>query len=113
MIKEKIHHSREVERMNAKGQYVIKKLFQAYYSHPQQLPDNIIVQYMVDVGQYADLTTAATVSIGLVRTKFEKLISNSDIFTYDKKVALMRKICDHIAGMTDHYAIEEYKSLYN
>lgn len=113
VIKEKIHHSREVERMNAKGQYVIKKLFQAYYSHPQQLPDNIIVQYMVDVGQYADLTTAATVSIGLVRTKFEKIISNSDIFTYDKKVALMRKICDHIAGMTDHYAIEEYKSLYN
>lgn len=113
VISEKIHHSREVERMNAKGQYIIKKLFQAYYSHPQQLPDNIIIQYMIDMKQYADLTSATSVSIGAVRTKFDKLISDKQLFSMGKKIALMRKISDHIAGMTDHYAIEEFKNLYN
>ena len=27
-------------------------------------------------------------------------------------ISMMRKICDHIASMTDHYAIEEYEKLY-
>lgn len=113
VISEKIHHSREVERMNAKGQYIIKKLFQAYYSHPQQLPDNIIIQYMIDMEQYTDLISATSVGIGAVRTKFDKFISDSASFSIARKIALMRKITDHIAGMTDHYAMEEYKNLYN
>ena len=71
IISKKIHHSRDVERMNAKGQYIIKKLFQAYYSHPQQLPDNVIVRYMVDMGCYPSLNTANEVGTGSVRIKFE------------------------------------------
>lgn len=112
IISEKIHHSREVERMNAKGQYIIKKLFQAYYKHPQQLPDSIIVHYMIDVGQYSDLTNATKVGIGAVRKRFETFVSSAAQFTIKEQLALMRAICDHIAGMTDHYAIEEYENLY-
>lgn len=111
VISEKIHHSRDVERMNAKGKYIIRKLFQAYYSNPQQLPDGIIKQYMVDVGQYSSFARANTASIGIVRIKFEKYISSKN-FSIKDKIILMRKICDHIAGMTDHYAIEEYEQLY-
>ena len=112
VISEKIHHSQEVERMNAKGQYIIKKLFQAYYAHPQQLPDSTIVQYMIEVGEYEDLASATTRGIGAVRTKFENFLSSDKHFTINNKIALMRKICDHIAGMTDHFAMEEYKNLY-
>lgn len=108
VISEKIHHSRNVERMNAKGRYIIRKLFQAYYSNPQQLPDSIIKRYMEDIGQYSD---ASSVSSGIVRMEFENYISSND-FSIKGKIALMRKICDHIAGMTDHYAIEEYEQLY-
>ena len=111
-ISEKIHHSRDVERMNAKGQYIIKKLFQAYFSHPQQLPDGIIVQYMIDIGQYQSIENALKSGIGMVRQKFENLISSPSKYTLDAQIKLMRKICDHIAGMTDHYAIEEYENLY-
>lgn len=113
IISEKIHHSREVERMNLKGQYIIKKLFQAYYSHPQQLPDNIIIRYMIDMKQYVDLTSATSVGIGAVRTKFNRFLSDNASFSISSKIALMRTIADHIAGMTDHYAMEEYKNLYN
>lgn len=109
IISKKIHHSRDVERMNAKGQYIIKKLFQAYYSHPQQLPDNVIVRYMVDMGCYPNLDAANEVGTGSVRIKFEEFFSDASLFA---KIALMRKICDHIAGMTDHFAMEEYNNLY-
>lgn len=112
IISEKIHHSRDVERMNAKGQYIIRKLFQAYYSHPQQLPDSIIAQYMVDMQQYANLTTAEQAGMGAIRVKFENFRSNKVAFGLPEQIMLMRKICDHIAGMTDHYAIEEYNNLY-
>lgn len=109
IINKKIHHSRDVERMNAKGKYIIKKLFQAYYSHPQQLPDNIIVRYMVDIGGYPDLKTANSSGTGTVRIEFEKRFSHA---TLSEQITLMRLICDHIAGMTDHFAIEEYENLY-
>ena len=108
VISEKIHHSRNVERMNAKGRYIIRKLFQAYYSNPQQLPDSIIKRYMEDIGQYSD---ASNVSSGIVRMEFENYVS-SNKYSIKGKIALMRKICDHIAGMTDHYAMEEYEQLY-
>lgn len=112
VISEKIHHSLDVERMNAKGQYIIKKLFQAYYSHPQQLPDGIIIRYMIDINEYVNLQSAEKAGVGAVRVKLDKLLSDKVRFDMKKKIILMRKICDHIAGMTDHYAIEEYNNLY-
>lgn len=112
IISEKIHHSRDVERMNAKGQYIIKKLFQAYFSHPQQLPDNTIIQYMIDVKQYPSFKEAEQAGMGAVRLAFDKFHADQMAFGIPEQIILMRKICDHIAGMTDHYAIEEYKNLY-
>lgn len=40
---------------------------------------------------------------------FDELIRNPNVWV---KCILMRRICDHIASMIDHYAIEEYNSLY-
>ena len=51
--------------------------------------------------------------MGAVRLAFDKLYSNysdPEAFGISEKVMLMRKVCDHIAGMTDHYAIEEFKT---
>ena len=42
--------------MNAKGQYIIRKLFQAYATHPQQLPDISIVQFMVETHEKNSLS---------------------------------------------------------
>jgi len=52
VIKASIHHSRNVERMNEKGKYIIRKLFKAYYMHPQQLPDGQILHFLVDIDSY-------------------------------------------------------------
>ncbi len=48
IITKAVHHSRNVERMNAKGKYIIKKLFAAYCTNPQQLPDGPILHLLVD-----------------------------------------------------------------
>ena len=123
-IRTEIHHSPEVERMNAKGQYIIRKLFQAYATHPQQLPDISIVQFMVETHEknslsganYPDMVSAYKLSSGQVRSDFDKFWNdkkdNAESNNFSVRVCMMRKICDHIASMTDHYAVEEYEKLY-
>ena len=123
-IRTEIHHSPEVERMNAKGQYIIRKLFQAYATHPQQLPDISIVQFMVETHEknslsgssYPDMASAYKLSSGKVRSDFDEFWNDKSENAESKKfavcVCMMRKICDHIASMTDHYAVEEYEKLY-
>lgn len=104
-----VHHSMDVERMNGKGRYIIKKLFAAYLTSPQQLPDGQIVHFMVDIGKYKNIDEAYDDGIGEVRIKFEKIMDNPKMI---EKAILMRRICDHIASMTDRYAIDEYRALY-
>ena len=104
-----IHHSKDVERMNGKGQYIIRKLFEAYYTNPQQLPDGPILHFMVDIGKYQNIDIARENGTGLVRTEFDEALKNLGMIS---KILLMRRICDHIASMTDRYAIKEYNSLY-
>lgn len=106
-------YTHDVQRSDSKGKYIIKNLFEAYYTNPQQLPDTVIrntyrtfhkneksdIDYMGDIGE--------------IRHKFE-----SDITSYresgqdTKDICLMRMICDYIAGMTDNFAISEYEKLY-
>lgn len=109
MIKGPVHHSRNVERMNEKGKYIIRKLFEAYFSHPQQLPDGCILHFMVDIGHYPSIDEASEEGNGIVRTAFEKVMENPPLLY---ECILMRRICDHIASMTDRYAIKEYNNLY-
>lgn len=137
-IKNWIHHSRNVERMNAKGQDIIEKLFAAYLKKPQLLPDGSIFHFMVDTNtyymdniwtadnsleissqqqkvveskKYADLDSARGQGIGATRAAFTARLKKRDDDVYLKCV-LMRRICDHIASMTDRYAMEEYRKLY-
>lgn len=108
-IIQSVHHSRNVERMNEKGKYLIRKLFEAYYSHPQQLPDGPIIHFMVESKLISSIDKAREEGIGSVRLEFEKACINMKL---PYKIILMRRICDHIASMTDRYAIEEYNNLY-
>lgn len=108
-IKGAVHHSRNVERMNEKGRYIIRKLFEAYYAHPQQLPDGPILHLLVDIGKFSTIDEVKKKGVGEARVLFDKIMLNPNIHI---KCVLMRRICDHIASMTDHYAIEEYNNLY-
>lgn len=115
-IHERIHHSQDVERMNAKGKFIIERLFASYYAAPQQLPTGVLIQFMLDYGRDNNGTRiieswddALSRGSGEVRIKFKEIYSEP---SKALQIGLMRKICDHIAGMTDHFALEEYKNLY-
>lgn len=135
-IKNWIHHSRNVERMNAKGQYIIKELFSAYLRTPQLLPDGSVLHFLVDTNEYylsriwspissestkmqeerelerkkyASLDSAREGGIGAARADFTERLKSENVYL---KCVLMRRICDHIASMTDRYATEEYQKIY-
>jgi dGTPase len=116
-ISTKVHNSYVVQRMNTKGQYVIRKLFQAYYSNPQQLPNHSLVQYLISTGVYQTKSSVMkAMSLrgeGIVRTKFIDSRKKKEADSIENKVKFMRTIADHIAGMTDSYALEEFERLYN
>ena len=97
--------------MNAKGQYIIRKLSEAYYADPQQLPDGPIMHFLVDLKpkEYPNIDVVRTSGIGLTRMGLEQLRTKTNVY---EECLLMRRICDHIAPMTGHYAIEEYTHLY-
>lgn len=113
----KVHNSYTVQRMNTKGQYIIKKLFEAYYANPQQLPNHSIAQFLISAEQYKSKETAmntlASKGEGVIRTKFVDFYKSKKFDSEENKLKLMRVICDHIASMTDSYALEEFKKLYN
>lgn len=119
-IQTEIHHSPEVERMNEKGCYIIRKLFQAYSTHPQQLPDISIKQFMIETHEkneksgynYVTAESASVISPGNIRSDFDVFWQSDDSKDFFVRASMTRKICDHIASMTDHYAISEYENLY-
>lgn len=66
---------------------------------------------MVDIERpgYENIDQAKKAVIGEAREEFDEILKNPTIY---ERCMLMRRICDHIASMTDHYAIEEYNNLY-
>jgi dGTPase len=73
-LNEKLYHHHRVVRMANKARRLLTKLFEAYLSDPEQLPDTTRLR-----------------------------LAKEDPY---------RVICDYIAGMTDRYAIQEYRKLF-
>ena len=100
----------DVQRSDSKGKYIIKNLFEAYYTNPQQLSNSAIRNFRKATKKFK---TEDYVNIGEMRSEFENYIR--DYRTHDRvedDLLLMRTICDYIAGMTDSFAISEYEKLY-
>ena len=109
--------SYDIQVSDAKGAYVVKKLFEAFYMSPKQLPDNSIISYLLRKpesefnGSFNSLNKLRLdKGIGYLRSMFN---DNYDSGSTADNILLMRVICDHIAGMTDNYALETYRKLYS
>lgn len=109
-IHNRILNSQKAQAMDGKGSYIIRELFKAYITNPQQLPDktiNTLFQTMKDYNVLENYDY--TDNIGDYRDVLKDLHSGND---KRYKMALMRTICDYIAGMTDRYAMQLYSDLY-
>jgi dGTPase len=114
-LSSRILNSHKAQSMDGKADYIIRQLFKAYITNPQQLPDKTIItlyRNLLDKEHFENLEGKYSVEslTGLLRDRLEK-----DHFTscepYYKSI-LLRVICDYIAGMSDNYATKQYAMLY-
>ena len=113
-LKQRVLNSYEVQRMDGRGTYIIRKLVKAYLTNPQQLSDATLV-YIDNLNRrrttgrkaIEDLTP---LEIGKIRSEIGQITYKTSART---QINLLRGICDHIAGMTDNFATSEFKRLYS
>ncbi|SHI46103.1 dGTP triphosphohydrolase [Lutispora thermophila] len=104
-----ILNSHKVQSMDGKAYYIIRQLFKAYLSNPQQLPDIVIQNFFNDIIKNG-MFEKSEMTVGEMRTVLRK---NYDQNPYDGwKALLLRNITDYIAEMTDNMAYEQYNLLY-
>ena len=119
-LRNRILNSFKAQSMDGKANYIIKRLFKAYLSNPQQLPDKTIESFYKNY----NINITGTIS----EKEKEKLFSLPRLYGdlrerlkedhFKKcndnryKCALLRTICDYVSGMTDNYALNQYELLY-
>ncbi len=133
-LKNVIMPSYDVQRQDGKGSFITRKLFNAYITNPQQLPDEYIRRiFNVEIPIHINGN-----NLNIVRDGLSGCISSdfvawdtiscrnalNKILTADKNSVgiaaaysiiyplMFRVIFDYISGMTDLFAQEEYKHLY-
>jgi len=103
-LKNNILYSHLAQSMDGKAIYIIRKLISAYVNNPMQLPDNTV---KVLYKNYCN--EPITLSNCDIRTEVNNLKkTNEKVF----QTVLIRTITDFIAGMTDSFAMSQYKMLY-
>ncbi|HMM38272.1 MAG TPA: dNTP triphosphohydrolase [Desulfovibrio sp.] len=109
-LRDTILNSHRAQRMDGKGSYLIERLFKAYYTNPRQLHDSTILSvYNMINNKNETIGSISKPKLGSYRNSIASSLSRSDP-CFEKK--LRRAICDHIAGMTDNFVIEEHSRLY-
>lgn len=98
-----------------------QEMFEYYYLHPLTLSDNtlkrIYLEFLTIEG--AGVIDFRNGDVNLVREEFDKITmanlegeKDKDEY-YQKRKILAQCIADHIGGMTDSFAIQEYHKLYH
>lgn len=129
-LKYSILDSYEVQRMDGKGAYIIRKLIRAFLSNPQQLPNEYINRFVKielvrhftgeQIDQFLCIIKGKldgfSENISLwkdyeCREVLRVITNNTDLqkSTYE---ALLRTVFDYISGMTDSYAATQRLELY-
>lgn len=110
----RVLNSHLAQTMDGKANHILRIIIEAYLTNPKQLPDNTIISllknYLSEV-EFAKLTKGKKDSLiaGIMRSKVDELHNSND---NKFKTQLIRTITDFIAGMTDKFAISQYRMLY-
>ena len=118
MVSRKVLNNPEVAKFDYNASRVIKALFEIYYHNPRLLHKNTLRKLSIEIkkklGKKVDFVDRDTQEIG---GEFKRITDDvlwnlqSDAQEdWEKHRMLVRVIVDYIAGMTDSYARNEYKS---
>jgi dGTPase len=95
----KIINSYQVNRMDGRAIHFLRSLFSAYFANPRQLQSWALLRYAAS----REETYLREIPLSRVRDRIEEMKKEPDF---------LRLVCDHIAGMSDSFAMEEYEKLY-
>ena len=98
-IYQHIIHSHRVAQHDGRAQLVVVTLFSAWYRNPRLLPDYVLLRYR-------DLAGVAYLRDVPLKRLDAEIAAN-----YTRKPLFLRSIADHLAGMTDSYALSEYDGM--
>jgi len=96
-----IINNQEVNRQDHRAHLVMSGLFRAYYGNPLTLPTYVLLRVHEETGR------------PYLRDLPIKQIPNEVGRRFQPDPRFVRIIVDHLAGMSDRYAIDEYKALYD
>jgi dGTPase len=94
-----IIHSFLIARRDGRARLVVRGLFLSFHGNPRLLPDEVLHQYSAQ----EKLRYLRDIALADVPGEAEK--------HYRFRPAFLRAIADHIAGMTDKFALQEFEDL--
>lgn len=125
IINKKVIANAEVARFDYNANVVIRKLFELYYKNPKLLHSGKIRKIYIDTllceneGVADSAVDFQNGNLDIVGEEIRKItsvpikdLSNEDeMIIFCKRKILIRNIADYIAGMTDSYAMQEYRKI--
>ncbi|WP_330644622.1 dGTP triphosphohydrolase [Extibacter muris] len=130
IINRRVISSAEVARFDHTGNKIIYALFQDYYRNPRLLHKGTLQRIYSHMLQHEDASVResaihlGTGNIGIVKEEIQSIVEGEigledeidlpedEFVRFEKRKILVRNITDFIAGMTDSYALQEYKRLH-
>jgi dGTPase len=118
LIGKKVINSFDISRFDGKSGKIVEKLFRSYYENIMFLPDSTLKRMYLDIRKFSkNVIDFRDGDVDIVRDEIDK-ICKGDLKDLpneylNKRKVIVRNIADHISGMTDNYAISEYKKIYN
>lgn len=129
ILNDSVIGSTEVSVSDQNSSDIIKFLFDAYYNNPQLLHKGtkrkIYIDFVKDknINNIVNIVNGSTKAVKeefkIMKEKYKELsksnedfLSESDKEYLEKHKIFVRDICDYIAGMTDSYAVTEYRKIY-
>lgn len=100
LVETQVYRSFAVSRLDARARTFIKGMFSAYYRDPLQLDDYVLLRYRSVAGG------------PFLRDLPGDEVRREVASRYRGQPAFVRLIADHIAGMSDSFALKEYERLY-
>ena len=94
-----IIHSFPIARRDGQARLVVRGLFLAFHDNPRLLPDDVLREY----GNREKLRYLRDIPLSEVPREAER--------HYRFRPGFLRAIADHIAGMTDKFALQEFEDL--
>ena len=95
----KVHRGYAADRVRGRGKRTLLGLFAAYHTDPTLLEDHVLLRFKEAAG------------VGYLRDRPSSAVEAELARHYRANPSFVRLLADHLAGMTDTYALREHARL--